>query len=172
MTDAVALEFEAPTGEKLRFEWNADELATIDSSAPSPEPIWRLGGELDWDQVEAVRVVSVSLDDGRLVAIAALRPAGAAGHGEELIAGAIGGADSFEQLEQTLLSTEYGPHGEPRRIGLELYASEEGLALRIAGDVTAVATFPAGGIERTAATLVVRGAGASGSGSLDLLRRA
>jgi hypothetical protein len=172
MSDAVALEFEAPTGETVRFEWNADELAAIGSSTPPAEPIWRLGGELDWDEIEAVRVLSARLDDGRLLAIAALRPAGAAGHGEELVAGALGEAESFEQLEEALLSTEYGPDGKPRRIGLELYASEDGLPLRIAGDVTGVANSAAGGVERVAAALALRGGGISGAGAIDLLERA
>jgi hypothetical protein len=171
MSAAVARVFEAPTGETVRFEWAADELAAIDASAPPPEPIWRLGGELDWDVVGAVRVLSARLDDGRLLAIAALRPAGAAGHGEELVAGALGDAESFEQLEETLLSTEYGPDGKPRRIGLELYASEDGLPLRIAGDVTEVASSNSGGVERVAAALALRGGGISGAGVIDLLER-
>ncbi|MDX6583270.1 MAG: hypothetical protein QOI10_2454 [Solirubrobacterales bacterium] len=172
MAEAVALEFESPAGEALRFEWTPEAFAAIDPAGPAPEPVWTLAGELDWDEIDAVRVVSARLDDGRLLAIAALRPAGAAGHGEELVAGAIGDGESFAQLEQALLSTEHGPDGRPRRVGLELYSAEDGLALRIAGDVTSVSGFSNGGVERLGAALELRGAGSTGAGAYDTLARA
>ena len=80
-----------------------------------------------------MRLISGRLDDGRLLAVAALRPAGASGHGEEIVVGALGSADGFEQLTETLLSTEYGADGAPTRVGLELYPSSDGLAVRVAG---------------------------------------
>jgi hypothetical protein len=171
MAEAVALEFEAPTGESLRFEWHSDELAALDPAASNGDPVWRLGGELDWDQIEAVRVLSGRLDDGRLIAIAALRPAEAEGHGDELIAGVIGDAEGFEQLHETLLSTEYGDDGKVRRIGLELYPSEDAMPIRVAGEATGAASSNEGGIERSSAALALRSAGASGAGILDQLRR-
>ncbi len=169
VSEALALEFEAPSGESLRFEWTAETLASFEPD-PHAEPVWRLGGELDWDEVELVRVLSARLDDGRLLALAALRPAGAEGHGDELVAAALGDADSFEQLDEALLSTEYGPDQLPRRVGLELYASENGLAIRIAGDVTAVASSASGAVKRLSAALALRGAGV-GTGALDVLER-
>ena len=102
VSEAVALEFRDPSGEPLRFEWRAEELAAFDPAAAGEQPVWRFGGELDWDEIEAVRLLSARLDDGRLLAIAALRPAGAEGHGEEITAGAIGDAEAFEQLYETL----------------------------------------------------------------------
>ena len=109
---------------------------------------------------------------GRLIAVAALRPAGADGHGEELVAGALGDLESFEQLAETLLSTEYGSDGLPRRVGLELYRSEGGMPIRVAGDATATADLDAGGVRRTSAALHLRAAGAAGAGALDILRPA
>ncbi len=168
MAEALALEFEAPTGEALRFEWPPGAFEAIGPSAPAPDPVWSLGGELDWGEIDSVRVLSAVLGDGRRLAVAALRPAGAA-HGDELVAGAIGDAESFAQLERTLLSTEYGPDGRPRRIGLELYPDDEALALRIAGDVTAVTSSASGGVERIAATLAIRGPDGAGAGAFDTL---
>jgi hypothetical protein len=170
MSEALALEFQAPTGETLRFEWQADELASFEPDAAA-EPLWRLAGELDWDEIELVRVLSARLEDGRLLAIAALRPAAADGHGDELVAGALGGAEAFEQLEEALISTEYGPDELPRRVGLELYAAEDGLPHRIAGDVISVTSSSNGGVKRVSAALALRGSGA-GAGTLDVLQAA
>jgi hypothetical protein len=171
VSDVVGLEFEDPAGERLRFEWAADELASFDPEPSADQPVWRLGGELDWDEIEAVRVVSARLDDGRLLAIVALRPPDAEGHGDELVVGAMGaGTDDFAQLHETLLSTEYGADGLPRRIGAELYPSETSIPIRVAGESTASASFDSGGVQRTSASLKLRSAGATGTGALDILR--
>lgn len=170
VSEALTLGFDAPSGEQLRFEWNAEDLEGS-GREPGDAPAWSLSGELDWDEVERVRVLSARLDDGRLLAIAALRPAGAPGHGTELVTGAVGEPGSFSALDEALLSTEYGADRLPRRIGLELYPDADGIAMRIAGDVSAVESSVAGGVKRMSATLTLRGAG-GGNGSLDLLERA
>ena len=166
MAEALALEFQAPTGDDLRFEWQPGAFDAIDPSTPPSEPVCTLGGELDWDEIEAVRVLSARLGDGRRLALVALRPAGTAGHGDEVVAGAIGDGESFSGLAEPLLSTEYGPDGRPRRI------ADDGLALRIAADVTSVDASTTGGVDRIAAALVVRAAGDEGAGTFDTLRRA
>jgi hypothetical protein len=170
VSEAVVLEFRDPAGEALRFEWRADDLASLDPQSEPGQPVWRLGGELDWDEIEAVRVVSARIDDGRLLAIAAVRPAGAEGHGEEVTAGAIGDGESFEQLHEALLSTEYGPDGRPRRIGLELYPAEDSIPIRVAGEAQAIETADNGAVSRLTAALRLRAGGAAGAGSLDVLR--
>lgn len=168
-TEAVALEFEAPTGESLSFEWHADALASIDPRGLGERPAWRLGGELDWDRIEAVRLLSGRLGDGRLLALAALRPAGAAGHGEELVAAALGTARSFIQLDEALLSTEQGADGIPRRVGLELHPPEGQMAVRVAGDAVASQAFDEGGLRRLAVGLSLRSPAGDGAGILELL---
>lgn len=170
VADVVALEFESPAGELLRFEWDEERLAKLQPTAES-EPVWQLAGELDWDEVERVRVLSARLEDGRVIAIVGLRPTGAEGHGDELTVGLLGSDGSVSGLDESLLSTEYGPDGLPRRIGLELYATEGSLPLRIAGEVTAVSTTSNGGVDRISAALTLAGAG-TGAASLDLLSRA
>ena len=84
MTDSVELRFTDPSGDELRFEWPIEALEAIAPGAAGGEPAWRLGGELDWDELETVRLISGRLDDGRLLAVAAsdglaVRVAGTAG---------------------------------------------------------------------------------------------
>jgi hypothetical protein len=169
--DAVEVELTDPGGVPLRIEWRAEALAAFEPASPGAEPVWRLGGELDWDEVEALRILSGRLDDDRVIAIAALRPSGAAGHGEEIVTGALGTLDALDPLAETLFSTEYGPDRLPRRIGLELYREEGGLPIRVAGDATATASDDHGGVRRLSAALALRSSGAEGPGVLDVLTR-
>jgi hypothetical protein len=172
VSEELALEFTDPAGDRLRIEWRTEALAALDPAAQDREPVWRLGGELDWDEVEALRIVSGRLKEGGVLAIAAVRPAGAGGHGEEIVAGALGDPQAPERLTEALLSTEYGADGLPSRIGLELYRDGGGMPARIAGDVTATAASEQGGVRRLSAALALRSAGDAGAGVLDLLSRA
>ncbi len=168
MSEVVGLEFQGPDGESLRFEWDADDLAALAGADASTEPGWRLGGELDWAVIDAIRVVSARLGDDRLLAIAAIRPAGADGHGNDLVAGAIGDGEGFEQLDEALFSLEYGPDRLPRRLGLELFRADA-MAIRVAGDATAVESTREGDVERLTAVFALRSSGDSGAGRLDVL---
>jgi hypothetical protein len=172
MAEALGVGFESPTGERLDFEWWAEAFERLGAASPPDQPVWTLAGELDWDEVDSVRVLSARLGDGRLLAVAALRPAGAEGHGEDLVAGAIGDGDSFSGLDQPLLSVEYDGAGTPQRIGLEVHPIDDGPVLRIAADVTATADGTGGGVSRVAAVLAVRGPEGAGAGAFDLLSRA
>jgi hypothetical protein len=169
MPEAVAIEFTAPGGQPLRVEWPAEALAEASPDAAHDSRAWRLEGELDWDQVEALRVLSAGLGDGRAVALAALRPAGAAGHGEELVAALLVADGAAEEIDQALLSTEYGPDGLPRRVGLELYRADDPIPLRVAADVTASEVEREGGVADVRATLEVRRDGTRGAGVYEIL---
>lgn len=172
VSEELALEFTDPAGEPLRIEWRTEALTTLGPEAQDREPVWRLGGELDWDEVEALRIVSGRLGEDRVLAIAALRPAAASGHGEEIVAGALGDSQAPDRLAEALLSTEYGADGLPSRIGLELYRDGGGLPARIAGDVIATAASEQGGVRRLSAALALRSSEGAGAGVLDLLTRA
>jgi hypothetical protein len=172
MTEAVALEFQAPSGETLELEWRSHRLAELDRDLGSGQPAWRLGGELDWDEVETLDTISARFDDGRLLVLASLRPRGAAGHGEAPTAGALGDEAGFERLSEALVSIEFGADGEPRRVGLELYPSADSMPVRVAGDATAGASAQEGGVLRRSTALALRSAGAPGVGILDRLSRA
>jgi hypothetical protein len=172
MAETVAIEFTAPSGEPLRIEWPAEALADAAPDADRRSRAWRLAGEIDWDQVEAVRVIQAGLGNGDSLALAALRPAGAAGHGEELVAALLLTNGAAEEIEEALLSTEYGPDQLPRRVGLELYRADDPIPLRIAADVTATSVEREGAVADVRATLEVRRDGTAAAGVYEILTRA
>ena len=169
MAEAVTLEFTDPAGEPLRIEWSTEALAGMVTPDAGAEPAWRIGGELDWDEVAGLRIVSGRLGAERLLAVAALRPREAGGHGDELVAGALGDPEGFGQLDEVLLSTEYGPERAVRRIGLELYLDDTGLPIRVAGDAIATDEEVQGRIRRAWASFELRSGGDEGIGVLDVL---
>ncbi len=116
-----------PEGPPSRIEWDLEALRELSANKPHPgadqaRPTWRLEQEPDWDLAGALRVLSASFDDGALLAVAALRPREAVGHdAEEVGAVLISPQGEATRLHEALLSTEYGPDGKARRLGLELY---------------------------------------------------
>jgi hypothetical protein len=81
------------------------------------------------------RSIGITFSDGGLLALSAVRPEGAGGHGEEHVAAVLCGPDGAPaEVSETLLSTEYGPDGIQRRATLELWVDgDEGQPLRGAG---------------------------------------
>lgn len=81
------------------------------------------------------RSIGVAFSDGGLLALSAVRPEAASGHGEEHVAAVLCGPDGAPvEVSEALLSTEYGPDGVQRRATLELWVDgDEGQPLRGAG---------------------------------------
>jgi hypothetical protein len=81
------------------------------------------------------RSIGIVFSDGGLLALSAVRPLGAAEHGEEQVTAVLCDPDGAPvELSETLLSTEYGPDGVQRRATLELWPyGEDGQPLRGAG---------------------------------------
>src|SRR6476469_6853427 len=81
------------------------------------------------------RSIGIVFADGGLLALSAVRPPGAGGHGEESVRAVLCGADGAPvDVSETLLSTEYGPDGVQRRATLELWLDgEDAQPLRGAG---------------------------------------
>jgi hypothetical protein len=130
--ETLGIELAGERGDPVRVEWSLSRLAGVRAGDAAQFEVagfdaqrWQLG-----------RVFCGAIADGRLIAIAALRPAGARGHGEEIVAGALIRDGEAVMLDETLLSVEYGPDGEPRRVGLELYEQPDSLPLRVAGDLS------------------------------------
>jgi hypothetical protein len=80
------------------------------------------------DEAQIVRrSIGIVFSDGGLLAVSAVRPRGAGGHGEESVAAVLCSADGAPvDVSETLLSTEYGPDGVQRRATLELWVDDEG----------------------------------------------
>lgn len=89
------------------------------------------------------RSIGIAFSDGGLLALSALRPAQADGHGEEEIAAVLCGPDGAPaEVAETLLSTEYGPDGIQRRATLELWLDgEESQPLRGAGTLISASSI-------------------------------
>lgn len=161
MAEERALRVDLSDGrsEAVAVVWDLEALAAaVEDRRP-----FHLPAELDPRRWELARILSAALEDGRLFAIAALRPAGAAGHGEEAIAGVEVRDGDATPLDEVLLSVEYDGGGEVRRVGLELYETSDSLPLRIAGDRRA----SAGDGD---AIVDLRTDGVSGTGRLTVLR--
>lgn len=86
------------------------------------------------------RSVAVAFADGGLLALAACRPAGAAGHGEEEMNAVLSDPAGELSLGEALISTEYDERGRHRRATLELW-TQEAAPLRGAGTIISGATL-------------------------------
>jgi hypothetical protein len=87
------------------------------------------------------RSIGIVFSDGGLLALSAVRPAGASEHGDEEVAAVLCDPDGAPvEVSETLLSTEYGPDGVQRRATLELWTDGgEGQPLRGAGTLISAA---------------------------------
>jgi len=171
MADAEAIALDvAPDG--ARVEWDPDRLTALATPAPGQpaEPVWRLDVEPDWATIESLRLISAAFDDGRLLAVVALRPPDAEGHDETDVRGALVQANGeVVELAEALLSTEYDADGAPTRIGLELYTYADAIPLRVAADRAGDDSPHADG--RRAIPMSFRLEGTSGAGLLEVVSR-
>ncbi len=128
---------------------------TREAFAARAEARWRAGGEPgeaacvgrvvrtagapDWDRVERLRSLTVTLDDCSVLVVASARPAGSAGHDAEAVSAVLAEADgSVVGFDDPLVSTEYDRGGEQRRVGVELWPSDpDAVVVRGAGTLVA-----------------------------------
>jgi hypothetical protein len=160
--DPLVLELSPADGPALRVEWDVEALRELSATPRHPgageaRPTWRLEREPDWEGASALRVISARFDDGALLAVAALRPRGAAGHDADAVGAVLVSAEGeVAQVHEALLSTEYGPDGSARRLGVELYGDSTGPPIRVVADRVADARPGASG-EQTALRLRMEG---------------
>jgi hypothetical protein len=163
---AVALDGGEGIGD-LRVKWDADRLRTLDGGG---DESWRLDGEIDWSRTDALRVVSAAFEDGALLALAALRPADAAGHDAETVRAVLVEAEGGPiELERALISTEYDGAGNIARIGLELYPDAEEPPLRVSAERRDQASAPTQEPGRESTSLSFRMEGRTGAGVLEVV---
>jgi hypothetical protein len=87
------------------------------------------------------RSIGVVFSDGGLLALSAVRPPAATGHGDETVSAVLCDPDGAPvEVSEALLSTEYGSDGVQRRATLELWVDgEEAHPLRGAGTLISAA---------------------------------
>jgi hypothetical protein len=117
---------------RVAGRWRADESG---GGFDCTGALARTAGTPDWNRIALMRSLSAALEDGSLLAVAAARPEGAAGHGEEEASAVLLDSEgTLTRFDEPLVSTEYDSEGRPRRIGVELWsADEDGAPLRGAG---------------------------------------
>lgn len=95
------------------------------------------------------RSIGIVFTDGGLLALSALRPPRADGHGDEQVTVVLCDPDGAPvEVDEALLSTEYGPDGVQRRATLELWPDDEsGHPLRGAGTLISAAKVRREGLE-------------------------
>jgi hypothetical protein len=118
------------------------------------------------------RSIGVVFSDGGLLALSAVRPAGADDHGGETVAAVLCGPDGAPvEVSETLLSTEYGPDGVQRRATLELWVDEEeGQPLRGAGTLISAARVRREGLDADVAFFRWSVDGREGLGHYEVVR--
>jgi len=161
-------------GEGVRVEWDIEALAAMAAMAPdaTPEPPWGLAADLsDWERWDSLRVVSAAFADGRMLAVAALRPASAEGHGEDLVGGVVVREAEPAAFEEVLLSVQYDEGGQVTRINVEAYEGPDSVALRASGDRLATRAGAEDGAALEVNVVEMRMDGHSGFGTVDVMRR-
>jgi hypothetical protein len=161
-TEPLSVELGARLGEPVRIEW--DPGALHEAAAAS----WRLSGELDAERVAELRVLSAVFEDGSLLGVASLRPSGASGHDADEMSAIIARPEGeAARTSDVRISIEYDGDGEPRRLGLELYADPDAPPLRVAADRSEDAVQPA---QSGAVPMTFRLDGTPGAGAYELKR--
>jgi hypothetical protein len=159
-------------GQGVKVEWDVAALGAIAeaSSDSPPAPAWDLVSEIpDWERWGALRIVSAAFEDGRMLALAALRPAGAAGHGEEMVGGVIVRDGEPAPFDQVLLSTQYGENGEISHVNVEAFEGEDSVPVRAAGDRLASSSGSDEAAALAVTVLAMRMDGQSGLGTIDVM---
>jgi hypothetical protein len=130
-------------------------------------------GAPDWERIELARTVSAWFEDGPAVALASVRPDGAAGHADEAVGACLATADAVSTIADPLLSTTLDGDGRQRRASLELWVEEEGgYPRRAAGEAVCGTTLDLGRLRLDCAFFHWRMEGHEGVGRYDVLRRA
>jgi hypothetical protein len=108
----------------------------------------------DQERVAIVRrSIGIVFSDGGLLALSSTLPGGRGEHGEEEVAAVLCDPDAAPvELQEALLSTEYGEDGVQRRATLELWpAAEDGRPLRGAGTLISAVRVEREGLDATIA---------------------
>lgn len=120
------------------------------------------------------RSIGIAFSDGGLLALSAVRPPGAGGHGDEVLAAVLCDPDRGPvEVAEALLSTEYGEDGIQRRATLELWAGDEDpQPLRGAGTLISASSIERPGLRADIAFFRWSMEGRQGLGHYEVVRDA
>ena len=125
-----------------------------------------------WEELDAIRSVSVLLDAENAVLLLARRPRGALGHGEELVVAWLLQAGELLSVEEARLSTVYDGQGRQRSAGLELWLPGEDFPRRGSGTVVAGSSLELQGLNVHAAVFQWKLDERQGLGAYEIMVRA
>jgi hypothetical protein len=100
-----------------------------------------------WQDLDATRFVCALFDPSNAVIAFARRPAGAMGHGDELVVAHMWADGDLKGVEDARLSTIYDGEGRPRQASMELWLPGEDFPRRAFGTVTAGASLALEGLD-------------------------
>jgi hypothetical protein len=106
-----------------------------------------------WQELDATRYICALFDPQNAVIAFARRPAGAMGHGEELVVAHLWSDGELKGVEDARLSTIYDGEGRPRQASMELWLPGEDFPRRAFGTVTAGASLALEGLDVHAAAM-------------------
>jgi hypothetical protein len=160
--------------DSLRFEADDGSFAVeLDPSAldDSAGSAWTIATAPDWGRFEAMRLLGARFADGSIAALVSLRPAGAEGHDADGVTAVLddrgGGAAG---VHEALLSTELDRDRFVRRVGVELWISEEPPPRRLAADRTDSSKSESSGLSREATRMEARLDGESGIAVFEVVK--
>jgi hypothetical protein len=138
-----------------------DCLGTVGKTRAAPE----------WEELDALRTISVLVDAENGMLALAKRPRGARGHGEEQVSAALIHAGELLPVEDARISTVYDGDGRQRSAGLELWLPGEEFARRGSGTAVAGTSLELEGLSVHIAIFHWQLEGAEGYGAYELMVR-
>lgn len=165
------LRFEAEDG-GFAVELDAEALASLGAGDSGQSP-WRIVATPDWARFESLRLLAAVFADGTVAALVALRPSGSTGHDADTVTAVlVDRGRSAESVQEALISTELDAERRVRRVGVEIWTSDEPPPRRLAADRTHSATSDGDGLERESALMQARLDGEPGTAVFEVLRPA
>jgi hypothetical protein len=124
-----------------------------------------------FDELDAMRALSVLVDEETALLALARRPRGALGHAEERVVAWLVQAGELLGVEEARISTVYDGDGRQRSAGLELWMPGEDFPRRASGQVAAGSSLELEGLRVHAAVFRWRLEGRDGVGQYELVVR-
>jgi hypothetical protein len=124
-----------------------------------------------WEQLDALRSLSVLVDERHAMLAVARRPRGALGHGEERVVARLMLEGELLAIEDARISTVYDGEGRQRSAGLELWLPGEDFPRRGSGTAVAGSSLELEGLRVHVAVFDWQLEGREGMGAYELTVR-